>query len=303
MARQTVRDFEIILIDAASPDRTVEVVQSLVPSFPIPLRLEVAPTRISVGAARNRGVILSRAPLVAFMSADAEADPRWVERALRSLETYDIVFGQQLHAPMIHNVATAVRGLRYHFPEASTTDPLRYASHVNAAFRRRVLESFPFGEAPGASAIDDILLAHRSAEAGFRAAYDPIMIVRHHDIESWRAELTKNRREGLGLGEFVHELGVQRDVLMWAALLAATPLLLLVAPWPLALAAFLLVLWAPALRRGWRRRQHMAGRDVVRGVVASPFFDLAFLFAYLQGLVLGRGHPPKQPGTPDKVQT
>ncbi|HLE46719.1 MAG TPA: glycosyltransferase, partial [Candidatus Thermoplasmatota archaeon] len=171
LARQTNHGFEVILVDAASKDRTVEIVREMQPTLPFPVLIEEAPRRIPIGEARNLGVFLSRAPFVAFLSADAEADEHWVYEALTTLERYDMVFGLQLHAPRRWSLGASVRGLRYHYPLERAVDPLAYASNVAAAYRREILVRFPFDG--WANAAEDLLLARRAHEAGFRALYNP----------------------------------------------------------------------------------------------------------------------------------
>src|SRR5688572_14519200 len=257
LAKQTRQDFEAIVVDAASTDRTVQAVLDSQPTLPFPLRLVVAETRISVGEARNRGVQLAQGPNVAFLSADTEPSPRWAEMAILRLDGADMVYGMQVHSPSEQGIGAAVRGLRYHFPSGAAMDPTKYASHVNAAIRREILVTFPIGTTPGASAVDDILLVKRATKAGYRAAYEPRMAVLHRDVDSWRTELRKNRREGLGLGEHAAELGVQAPVLAWGALMLGAVAVLLL--WPGLASALLLAfaLWLPALRRAARRARRM----------------------------------------------
>lgn len=286
LARQDEPGIEVILVDAASTDATVAIASNLQPTLPYPLRIVVADTRISVGAARNRGVASAQADVVAFLSADTEPAPEWASFALRGLaDGADLVFGRQVHAPTRKTVGSAVRGLRYHFPDGPTDDPARYASHVNAAIRRHVLLSFPIGTSPGASAVDDILLARRAAQAGLVLAYEPGMLVRHRDVSSWRAEMAKNRREGLGLGEHSAELGVRAEPLLWAALIGAALAWFIAFPGLTPALAVLGAVWLPTLRRAMRRHRAMPARSLLVGVAASPVFDLAFLLAYLRGLL------------------
>ncbi|HVL88378.1 MAG TPA: glycosyltransferase [Candidatus Thermoplasmatota archaeon] len=287
LARQSSREFEAIVVDAASTDRTVELVRRAQASFPVPLRLHVAETRISVGEARNRGAALAQAPAVAFLSADATCAADWVARALDGLQRADAVFGRQLHDPRDFGVAQSVRGLRYHFAPAAEADAERFASNVNAAFAKRLLDEFPFGTSASESAVDDLLLARRAKRGGYRLAYDPHLLVHHSDVDSVRAELRKNRREGYGWGAHADELGFHRPVLLWGAALVAALGAFLVVPALGTILALAAVAWAPALRRAWKRRRGMPLKSLVLGAVATPPFDLAFLAAYARGLLAG----------------
>lgn len=299
LARQTVKEFEVILLDAASSDATVQIAAEARGSFPVPLRIEVAANRVPIGEARNRGVQLAEAPIVAFLSADAEAEPRWLEEGLRSMEKADFVFGRQLHAPHRWTLGASIRGLRYVFPDDPRADPMVYASNVSALYRKPILEAFPFD--PWANAAEDLLLARRAAKAGFRAAYNPSMLVRHHDVANLRQELRKSLREGRGWGLYRAELGLFPLVLSWGALLMLGIALLVALPSPWTLLALLLVLYAPALRRAVRRARKMPALAILKGVLASPVFDAAFLVTYVRGL-FGRAAQMHQRPNPQETQ-
>lgn len=304
LARQRDLDFEVIVVDAASPDGTLRKIEEARATFPVPLILRAAKTKLPIGEARNLGVELARAPIVAFLSADAELDPKWSEAALESMEKADMVFGRQLHEPHAWTLGAAVRGLRYNFPEGPTEDPLRFASNVACAYRKEILQAFPFD--PWANAAEDLLLAQRAARAGFVASYDARLIVRHHDVATSREEMRKNVREGEGWGLYRNELGLLPQVLAWGvALLLAAALVIASAflPWStwIAVVALAALLWLPALRRAARRRRAMPLWHVARGVLASPAFDLAFLWNYVRGLT-ARRRSAKSVANPSELQ-
>jgi glycosyltransferase involved in cell wall biosynthesis len=287
LAAQSDQAFEVVVVDAASPDGTAAIVASRIPGFPVPLRLVVAATKIPIGEARNRGVELATSDWIAFLSADATPESDWVRQARAGLRTHDLVFGAQVHAPHAWTVGAAVRGLRYHFPDGPG-DPMVLASNVAAAYKRQVLARFPFD--PWANAAEDLLLARRAVDAGFTARYDPAMRVRHHDVASASVEWKKNWREGFGCAVYRAELGVMRDVILWGAALSAA---LLLAAWKgwIGAATFMLVLWAPAFRRAARRLRQMPIGPLLLGVAASPAFDLAFLVQYLRGMGRRKAQP------------
>ncbi len=280
LAGQHADDFEVIVIDAASTDRTCDIVTGLEPDFPVPLHLEAVPYLIPIGAARNLGVQLARAEHVAYLSADAEPDPDWVDRAIAGLTHHAMVFGRQLHAPRRWTAFAAARGLRYQFPDGHIDNPLPFASNVAAAYRKDVLEAFPFAD--DANAAEDLLLARRASTAGNTAVYDPRMVVYHHDVTTAREELRKNTREGYAWAVHRGELGTAREVLLWGATLILCAAVSVNRP-AVALALPPL-LWMPAARRTWRRRNAMTRSHRLAGFLVSPFFDLAFLAHYLRGL-------------------
>jgi glycosyltransferase involved in cell wall biosynthesis len=298
LANQTVRNFEVVVIDAASRDRTTQIVRDMSANFPVVLRLEASHRRLPIGEARNLGVTMAHADLVAFLSADAEPEPDWIEQGLRSMQKADMVFGRQVHAPHRNSFGASVRGLRYHFPTTPTEDPLRYASNVAALYRKGLLHAFPFDE--WANAAEDLLLAKRAAHVGYQAAYNPDMVVRHHDVDSARQEMRKSVREGKGWAKYRAELGIFWQVLAWGALLLLLLGLLLVRPDPWLLGALLVVLWLPALVRAARRARDMPSIALVKGVLASPPFDLVFVANYIVGLL---GRPAAAAPNPNAKET
>jgi glycosyltransferase involved in cell wall biosynthesis len=282
VSRQADRDFEVIVIDAASTDRTVEIAQNESAAFPVPLRVVRSPRRLPIGEARNLGVQESKGRFVAFVSADAEIETDWTQRVHNSSANYDMVFGRQVHTPRTWTVAATVRGLRYNFPRKGATRPQQYASNVAAAYRRELLLRYPFDEESNAA--EDLLIAHHAVHGGFRILYDADLVVFHHDVTTAKEELRKNVREGSGWGEYVSELGIAYPHLAWGLLLVfALALVPISFDWGLLL--LVVVLWLPTVRRLWRYHTPVPWRPLVGAVVVSPFFDLAFLGNYVKGLM------------------
>ncbi len=80
---QTWRDFELIVVDDASEDGTAEHLSRMLrrrgACRDVPVRIERLEKRRGPAAARNHGVALARAPLVAFLDSDDLWMPRKVE--------------------------------------------------------------------------------------------------------------------------------------------------------------------------------------------------------------------------------
>ncbi len=287
LAVQHERDFETIIIDAASTDGTVLAATRSGKSLPRPATIVASLRRLPIGEARNLGVSLASAPNVAFLSADAEPRPDWTLRVLQGLATSDMVFGRQQHAPRRWTVGASVRGLRYTFPKKARPGEIRWASNVGAGYRKSVLLRHPFD--PTANAAEDLLLARCATTAGATAFYDPRLVVLHHDVANARAEWRKNWREGLAWGRCAHELRPRWDVLLWFAVLVLAAAPLAIRPGFPTAGLLALVLWLPALRRALRRRHDLPATAILLGLLASPVFDALFLATYLWGLLTPTG--------------
>lgn len=274
-------DDEIVIVDAASHDRTVEIARGYAARFPRRIVVEASPTPLGFGAARNRAIEIARSPSIVMLSADAVPEAGWLAALRAALADADVVYGRQRHAPTRHNAATVSRGLRYHRFEGKPTGlPETYASNVNAAYRRAAFASARFDEAaPGA---EDVAFAREARLAGLRIVYAEHAVVRHRDVSSFGAEWRKHVREGAAHAHLQPLLGLPRWHLAWAVAVAGMGLLAIVAQSPVVLVGTVIVFFAPTLRRlrgGAAKRYRPFA--LARGVAASPLFDLAYVGSYL----------------------
>jgi len=82
VAAQTVKDLEVIVVDDGSTDAGPRLVRE----FALPCVRLITQENAGPGAARNRGIAAARSPFLAFLDADDEWMPDYLERSLAFLE-------------------------------------------------------------------------------------------------------------------------------------------------------------------------------------------------------------------------
>ena len=79
-------EFEVVVVDDASPDGTEGVLAQAEASGTLPLRVLTQPVRRGPAAARNLAWRSTRAPVIAFTDDDCVPDPGWLRAGLAALD-------------------------------------------------------------------------------------------------------------------------------------------------------------------------------------------------------------------------
>ncbi|MBV9622038.1 MAG: glycosyltransferase family 2 protein, partial [Gammaproteobacteria bacterium] len=178
--------WQLVVVDNGSSDGTLPWLQSL-QSTPA-VRVEVTSEPIQgVSRARNQGLTLAVGEIVAFTDDDCYPVGSFLDDLLVAFAPGDLDYcGGRL---ILHDPGDRPVSLR------TSTTPAAYAPGsfvpagaicgANMAFRRKTLEVIgPFDVALGAGAAtcagEDTDLVFRASWAGFRGAYLPHLLVRHH---------------------------------------------------------------------------------------------------------------------------
>lgn len=166
---------EVIVVDNGSR----EVPRVVVASYPgVVLAEEAEP---GPGPARNRGVALSRAPIIAFTDADVLLAPDWLPRLLARFEDPKVaivggdirIFAQD---PANPSVAEAYECI-YAFPQADYITRQGFSVSANLATRREIFDAV--GPFAGIEIAEDTDWGQRAAKLGYVTIYAPEVVVLH----------------------------------------------------------------------------------------------------------------------------
>ena len=191
--RQRYRDFEVLLVDSGSVDRTREVAAASGARI-VRLRSE----DFTFGHSLNAGVRESRGRLIAVLSAHAiPADEEWLGRLVAPLRNAGtaMVYGcQRGHAL---SKFSENRDFDRYFPssnhEVERDNP--FANNANSALRRDLWEQRPFDE--GLPGLEDVDWAKCWLERDFKVVYQADACIVHVHTETWAQVRRRYHREGM----------------------------------------------------------------------------------------------------------
>lgn len=194
LATQAYRDFEVILVDSGSLDRTRDIAAEHGARI-VQMRTE----DFTFGHSLNVGVEASRGAFIAIVSAHAiPADPRWLEELVAPLRRPEVamVYGSQRgHAVSKYSEC---RDFERVYPDAAIEfDDYDYAfaNNANSAVKRSLWTEHPFDE--GLPGLEDLEWARWWTERGKRVVYQPGAVVIHVHEESWAQVRRRYHREGM----------------------------------------------------------------------------------------------------------
>jgi glycosyltransferase involved in cell wall biosynthesis len=193
--------YEVIVVDDASTDLTLERVRRL-PHVRY-LRLE---QRSGSYTARNAGLEVASAPILAFTDADCVPASTWLERGLAGLEpTIDVVAGRvAAELPSRPTAAALVDAIR--FLDQQSYAQQGYGATANLFVRRAIFERVgPFN--PHLRSGGDREFGLRATDAGATIRYAPDALVMHKSRSTMRALAVKSIRIGRGMA--CHRLHAQ----------------------------------------------------------------------------------------------
>ncbi|MCB2227343.1 MAG: alcohol dehydrogenase catalytic domain-containing protein [Desulfarculaceae bacterium] len=181
LAGQAYRDFEVIVVDSGSFDRTREIARAHGANL-----VRIKSWDFTFGYSLNAGIRAARGSLIAIASAHTlPVDENWLGNLVAPLrrDKVAMTYGRQVghQASKLSELLDFERTFGPH-----PKDPLAngcFANNANSAVRRELWEQMPFDEAlPG---LEDIAWAKHWVEQGWSVVYEPSAALQHIHEETW----------------------------------------------------------------------------------------------------------------------
>lgn len=176
ISSQTIDDYEIILVDNASTDKTVEKAKNFRPDLTLVSIEEYRP-----GRALNKGICASSGEFIVCLSAHCiPAEDDWLETLYANFDAERSVagvYGRQV--PVESSDPVDKRDLLRMFgagKRVQTEDT--FFHNANSMVRRDVWEQYPFDEE--VTNIEDQIWANEVLTEGYTIIYEPEAAVYHH---------------------------------------------------------------------------------------------------------------------------
>jgi len=191
--------FEIIVIDNNSTDDTYNTIIETACTFNGNIRVEKE-TQPGSYAARNKGILISKGEILAFIDADMTVQPDWLQKGIEKLETDNAGYlGCDIKTVPANDPPTPYE--RYQkalgFPVKQYMAVNGYAPTACLFVRKKVIEKAgPFDVRLQSGG--DVEFGNRVRDLGFKMVYDPDNIMIHPARKTFPELLNKQKRVTLG---------------------------------------------------------------------------------------------------------
>jgi len=194
LARQSLRDFEIILVDNNSSDNSLREIQEFLDKnlFDIPLKIITLQSNLGFAGGNIKALSLSESQYIALLNNDTEPDKDWLGNLMREMETQSdigicaskmIVHGTNIIDSAGDGYAASLKGFKRGEGETSENYNLKgyvFGACAGAAlYRRKMLDEIGFLDEDFFLIHEDTDLNFRAQSAGWKVLYVPSAIVYH----------------------------------------------------------------------------------------------------------------------------
>lgn len=186
---QTCQDFETLIIDNASTDGSVELLQREYPWA----RLSVMERNLGFSGGVNVGIRMSRTPFVLLLNNDTEADPHFIEEMLKAIKKSPRIFSVSSRMIQYHDRErmddagdlytlmgwAAQRGVGQRLSGYDRPAAIFTSCAGAALYRRKVFEKIGYFDEMHFAYLEDLDIGYRAKLYGYVNVYAPKAVVYH----------------------------------------------------------------------------------------------------------------------------
>ncbi|CAN5305490.1 glycosyltransferase [soil metagenome] len=201
VARQSIRDFEVILVDSGSTDNSVEIARRAGARI-----VKIDKSEFTFGRSLNHGCEAARGEALVFLSGHCyPMNSRWLESLLAPFDDQSIglVYGKQ------RGGRTTKFSEHSHFAKSfpgRSAIPQKgfFCNNANCAIRTSLWRQRPFDET--LTGLEDLDWAKWLVSRGGRVGYQSRAGVIHVHDESWPQVFRRYEREAIALRHIIPDL-------------------------------------------------------------------------------------------------
>jgi rhamnosyltransferase len=201
LAAQSLRDFEVILVDSGSTDQTAAIAHLAGARI-----AHIDKNEFTFGRSLNRGCQAARGDILVFISGHCYPMHRgWLAQLLRPFDdpAIGLAYGKQRGGPTTK--WSEHRHFRKTFPDRSAIPQEGFfCNNANCAIRRDLWQKRPFDEA--LTGLEDLDWAKWLVAAGRHTAYSAAAGVYHLHDETWPQVFRRYEREAIALKQIMPDL-------------------------------------------------------------------------------------------------
>jgi len=194
LEKQTMTDFEVILVDNASTDRSLEVInQTRDNVYPFSLKVILLDKNKGFAGGNIEGLQYTTGMFIALLNPDTEVEPLWIEELIKAMKTHSevgicasklITHTTNLIDSAGDGFATILKG--YKRGEGKPAEEFNMSEFVFGAcagaclYRREMINEIGFLDEDFFLIHEDTDLNLRAQLAGWKCIYVPSAVVYHH---------------------------------------------------------------------------------------------------------------------------
>lgn len=189
LAKQTYKDYEIMIVDNASTDGSLSYIEEFYPE----LRVISLSKNFGFSRAVNEGIKAARTPYVILLNNDTTADPQYIEEMVHAIEVSKSIFSvsskmiQMYHPGLIDSAGDqytlmgwgVCRGTGRSITNYTKPDSIFTACAGAAIYRRSVFQKIGYFDESHFAYLEDIDIGYRAKIFGYKNLYCPTAIVYH----------------------------------------------------------------------------------------------------------------------------